>query len=130
VNSLVIGDKEVALLTDITSKSGFVTNDPRQQPLLLLLGCSTATQTRAFQSFVTQFRRAGASIVIGTLCEILGRHAAPIAKGLTERLCAANASQTGKPMGSLMRELRREMLAAGYPIVLAVAAFGDADWLV
>jgi len=130
VNALVIGDKQVTLLTDITSKSGFVTSDPKQQPLLLLLGCSTATHARAFQSFITQFRRAGASIIVGTLCEILGRHAAPIAKGLTEKLCAANSSPVGKPMGSLMREVRREMLAAGYPIVLAVAAFGDADWLV
>jgi len=127
VNSLVIGaDQEVAL-TEI--KSSHVSGNPEQHPMLLLLGCSTATHERAFQSFITQFRRAGTSIIVGTLCEILGRHAAPIAKGLTEKLFAANSLDEGTPMGNLMRKVRRELLAAGYPTVLAISAFGDADWL-
>jgi hypothetical protein len=32
-------------------------------------------------------------------------------------------------MGDTMRDLRRQGLAAGYPMALSVVAFGDADWV-
>ncbi len=128
IDSLVIGDDQAALFTQIDKE--FVSPDPGLKPVVLLLGCSTATEEYAFQSFVGRFRDFNASIVVGTLCKILGREAAPIAKGLTEKLRAAASSNEGKPMGDFMRELRRELLVAGHPMVLAVTAFGDADWLI
>jgi hypothetical protein len=32
------------------------------------------------------------------------------------------------PFGELMRNLRRDLLAQGYPAVLSLIAYGDADW--
>ena len=34
------------------------------------------------------------------------------------------------PLGKVMLQLRRRVLAEGFPIVLALSAAGDADWLI
>lgn len=125
IAALVIGDEERALLGEIDER--FVRRSDGPPPLVMLLGCSTASTERPFQSFVVQFQNVGgAAIVLGTLCEILGQHAAPIAQALTARLKAAS----GLPLGNLMLDARRALLAQGFPIVLSVVAFGDADWRV
>lgn len=126
VSALVIGNDQAALVGDIDRR--FVGAEVPRARLVLLLGCSTAFQGRAFQSFITGFRRAGAPIIVGTLSEILGRHAAPIAGAFLRQLQTAAHSETGMPLGELMTALRRSLLAEGYPIALTLAAFGDADW--
>jgi hypothetical protein len=97
-------------------------------PVVLLLGCSTAPALRAFQSFVARFQKVGASIVVGTLCEILGQHAAPIAENILKELATVTKARDGLPLGDVMVRIRRKLLANGYPIVMAVTAYGDADW--
>jgi hypothetical protein len=126
VRTLVIGEEESLFLSSIDET--YVGRGGGAGPVVLLLGCSTATTELAFQSFVGRFRRGGASIVVGTLCEILGRHAAPIARELLAELHAASESPEGAPLGDLMQGVRRRLLARGIPIILAVTAYGDADW--
>src|SRR6185312_13966646 len=128
VRTLVIGPENAAFLSSIDES--FVGTAAGHGPIVLLLGCSTAIAERALQSFVARFRRAGAAIVIGTLCEILGQHAAPIASQILAELERVHAGRYGVPLGDLMVVVRRQLLSRGYPIVLAVAAYGDADWLI
>jgi len=124
--ALVIGADDTAMISDINP--ALVGAGGGSGPIVLLLGCSTAIAETAFQSFVAQFRAAGAAIVIGTLCEILGQHAAPIAGQLLAEIQRAHGGREPTPLGDLMPVLRRRLLARGYPIAMAVAPYGDADW--
>jgi hypothetical protein len=104
---------------------------PERQPVIVvLLGCETAqVGGLPYERFPAKFRYAGAEVVIATLTQVLGRHAAPIATKLVHEIsrhCAGNACG----MGEVMLMLRRHLLAEGLLPVLALASFGDADWLV
>ena len=95
-------------------------------PVVLLLGCETIGIDNPFQSFIAQFRRNGAAIVLSTLTEILGRHAAPIAEKIIDNL--KQVSKEGKSLGDALIVVRRKALAEGIPMVLSLVAYGDADW--
>ena len=60
---------------------------------------------------------------------MLGRHAAPIAERLVNVLYAEVATGPST-IGDMMVVLRRRLLAEGIGAVLAVTAFGDAEWLI
>jgi hypothetical protein len=92
-----------------------------------LLGCDTTHTEVPFQGLVPRFRRAGAGVVISTVNTILGRHAVPVAVKLLQLARAIPKNET-IGMGDLLRDLRRTTLSEGYPMVLSVVGFGDADW--
>jgi hypothetical protein len=101
---------------------------PSGEPIVAaLLGCDTAHTEVPFQGLVPRFRRAGASVVISTVNTILGRHAVPVATKLLDLAKALPKDQT-IGVGDLLRNLRRTTLRSGYPMVLSVVGFGDADW--
>ncbi len=101
---------------------------PSGEPTIAaLLGCDTANTEVPFQGLVPRFRRAGAGAVISTVNTVLGRHAVPVATKLLELAKAIPKDET-VGMGELMRDLRRTTLSDGYPMVLSVVGFGDADW--
>jgi hypothetical protein len=95
--------------------------------LVLLLGCSTANPKERLEPFTARFQRAGASIVLATVSKIMGRHAAPMAATLVEFLRRQDGN-AGMSFGDFVRDLRCDLLRRGFPSVLALAAFGDADW--
>jgi hypothetical protein len=103
---------------------------PDERPVIVaLLGCATAVSGGGdWERFPGLFRRAGAEIVLGTLTEILGRHAAPVAERIVSFLHETTADGPAS-FGEVMVMTRRRLLAEGMPVVLAVAAFGDADWI-
>jgi hypothetical protein len=102
---------------------------PQERPVItVLLGCETAAAGRvSYERFPGLFRRAGAEVVFATLTEILGRHGAPIADALGAQIVAGWHSPAIR-FGEVMLGLRRRLLAQGLPAVLAVVAYGDADW--
>jgi hypothetical protein len=104
---------------------------PEDRPVIVaLLGCETARAGEVgYERFPGLLRRAGAEVVIATLTEVLGRHAAPVATRLVEELYSYCADEP-HGVGEVMVMLRRRLLADGLLSVLALAAFGDADWLV
>ena len=113
---------------ELVSMVGKRMNEPREKHVMVvLLGCDTANTAIPFQGLVPRFRRAGAAVVVTTINTILGRHAVPVAKELLQ-LLRGQASDSERSMGDVLRDLRRQSLADGYPMVLSVAAFGDADW--
>lgn len=102
-------------------------SDTDPGPLVLLLGCSTTLPRVGFHSFVAEFRVLGASIVVGTLSLIRGRHATRFVK----ELVGALAQRVGTPdavFGDVLLDVKRSMLAAGDPFALTLMAYGDADW--
>lgn len=103
---------------------------PEDRPVIaMLLGCETAVAGDVgYEAFPGAFRRAGVEVVIGTLTEILGRHAAPLATSLAEQIFDAWRTEP-TPFGESMVGVRRKALSDGLIAALAVVAFGDADWL-
>ena len=96
-------------------------------PIVLLLGCRTGAPTEVgYVQLARSFQQLRASIVVGTLAQVLGRHAAPVARELVTQLLAVEDADAD--FGSIMRRVRRRMLAKGYLMALCLVALGDADW--
>ncbi|MCL5744987.1 MAG: hypothetical protein M1541_13850 [Acidobacteria bacterium] len=96
-------------------------------PIVLLLGCETGSADISFEGIVSQIRLFGPSVVVSTSTRILGRQATVVAAEFLEQL----AAWRGKPnatFGDVMLAVRRGMLGKGYPMILSVASYGDADW--
>jgi hypothetical protein len=106
----------------------YVNPDGREPgPILLLLGCRTGAESElGYVQIVREFQKLKTAIVLGTLAQILGRHAAPLARELVTQL--VEVSDAEADFGTLMRRVRRRMLARGYLLALCLVALGDAEW--
>lgn len=115
----------------LSSIDDTVVKGPNTSPgaIVMLLGCETGAPKTSYLDYVAQFRRRGASIILSTGATVLGRQISPICVRLIQGLQAAVAKGPA-PLGEVMLQLRREALADGFPIVLALSASGDADWLI
>ena len=104
---------------------------PKERPVVVaLLGCETAAAgALGWERFPARFRRAGAEVIIGTLTEVLGRHAATVGEELVAAMYGT-VPDGGASVGEVMVGVRRRLLAQGLPMVLALTVFGDADWLI
>lgn len=125
------GGPEWATTAQITG--AFVNaNDRRPGPLVLLLGCTTGLAQGEVQSFMARFADpGGASVVIGTIAPVLGRHAGRTAIELIEQMQAAKRAappNSGISIGEVLRDVRRGLLAKGILMAMSLAAYGDADW--
>ena len=129
---LEIGDE--ALSEDIGKLSRgqitppYVNPDGRDPgPIVLMLGCQTGAKTETgYVQMTLRVQQQHASIVLGTLAEVLGRHAAPVARAIVAELVAVD--DPGADFGTIMRRVRRRMLARGYLMALCLVALGDAEW--
>jgi hypothetical protein len=96
-------------------------------PLVLLLGCETGAPRADFAGFVARCFDCGAAIVVAAGAKIHSAHAVPVANGFVDAL-RQTVGRGSATFGEVMRAVRREMLAQGLPMVLALTAYGDADW--
>ena len=96
-------------------------------PVVLLFGCNTDNKGLPHESFVPYFADYQAAIVISSISKVLGRHAAPLARDLIERLLAV-PRHGDRSFGEVLRELRCRSLLEGPPVALVLKAYGDADW--
>jgi hypothetical protein len=101
-------------------------SDGTGNPVVLLLGCSTANVAVPFQGVAAAFRTAGAPVVVATLANVYGRYAGPAAAAAIEQF--ANAAGEDVDVGTVMLRLRRRLMAQGLPIGLGLLAYGDAEW--
>lgn len=101
---------------------------PPRESVILLLGCNTAAAEVDYEDFVAGLRSAGAAVVIGTTTYVLGMQAAPVAREFVRQFWSHTGHQA-QPMGEVLRSVRTRMVRDGNPLALAVAAYGDADWL-
>jgi hypothetical protein len=95
-------------------------------PVLLLLGCGTDAPRTGFLGFVPRFLDNHASVVVGTISKVLGRHAGPVARQFLAETVAARGSE--RPVGEVIRRLRGAMLGQGVVMGLSLTVYGDADW--
>ena len=63
--------------------------------------------------------------VVSTIAEVIGRQAAPMAAEILE---AIHAVKKPTSFALVMRDVRRNLLATGTPMVLGLTSEGDADW--
>ncbi len=95
-------------------------------PLVALLGCDTTGTALEYGSHVACLRWCGASVVIGTIATVFGKHAAKVATMLVRGLKPGE----GQPerLGEVIRSIKRQALLQGMLMPLCIVAFGDADW--
>ncbi len=97
-------------------------------PIVLLLGCETEKKVAetGYGSLAAQFKDFHASLVLGTLAKILGRHAAVLAAELVAELASVDTPDAD--FGTVLRRIRRRLLAHGVLMSFALVAIGDAEW--
>jgi len=96
-------------------------------PIVIAIGCSSGLADIPGGSLPAILQRSGARVVIAAMTNVLGRHANRVGRDLAMRLKAAASAPTSSSVGETISEIRRELLADGLALGLALVAFGDAD---
>lgn len=124
--ALQIGEAENLYVAQVNAAYVSTADPPRL--IALLLGCETVENPEELQSFVARFRAGGASLVVGTVCGVLGDRAPGVAEELVRRFATAAGRTRPQTAGAVIQDARRALLARGELTALALAAYGDIDW--
>lgn len=100
---------------------------PAPGPVVLVLGCRSATREMPFGDAIKAFRRKRASVILAMLTDVRGRHMIGVAEGVVRKLLT-RARAAPSRVGEFVVELRRELLACDLPVGLALLSYGDIDW--
>ncbi|MBX9676690.1 MAG: hypothetical protein K2V71_08830 [Methylotenera sp.] len=95
-------------------------------PIVLLIGCSTALTDIPYLNFAREFKASGASIVIGTLATIHGKHASKFVSTFLGNLKLKN--NNSRPFDEILLDVKRDMLSKGDCLVLSLVAYGNSSW--
>jgi hypothetical protein len=125
LEQMEIGTESWLSVVDLENEH--IARDEMSPPIVLLLGCETGAPNVSFAGFVSRCLEYGAAVVVGTGAKIHSVHAVPVAQGFVDALRAAVAGGA-VTFGEVMRDVRRNLLADGLPMVLTLTAHGDADW--
>jgi hypothetical protein len=98
-------------------------------PVVMLLGCDTARDDVPWQRAVAAFRRRGATVVVGTLVQTLGRQTAPMAELVADAIWGPQPVAEAT-IGEVIRAVRRRLIARGWTLGMSLVVYGDADWRV
>lgn len=104
----------------------YVVGPQSGRPMVMVLGCSTGLTGVSFVNSISQFRKAGAAVTLGTVALITGRQTVSFVERFLDALRAAADSQL--PFDEAFLRVKREMLAEGDPFVLSLVAYGDSGW--
>lgn len=96
-------------------------------PVVLALGCDTATISASFASFVSRLHSIGAEIVVSAISQIPGKEAADFVERFTARLGERLSTPGPHRFGEVMTAVRAETLLQGDVMALALTASGDGD---
>ncbi len=104
-------------------------NPGRQEPgpVVLALGCDTNTLTAGFTDLVVNLHNARAEIVLSALSPIPGKGVADFLERFMPLLKAHLQRSGTHRFGAVMLAARRETIAKGDLMALALSATGDAD---
>ncbi len=130
ISSLEISATERLPFTKLNA--GYVLGQTKEtRPVVILMGCKTNAPDFPYENFVSEFRRLGAAIVVGTGSTILGHHAAPVTSELIKALAAVSSGEGGGIVfGDVMLDIRRRMVADGLLMALCLTSYGDTDWII
>jgi hypothetical protein len=98
------------------------------RPLVIAIGCNTAVAPVPTTTLPAILTRNGACVVIAALTEVLGRYANYAVLALVQALRKAAHAEHLVSIGSLLTQVRRELLAKNLAIGMVLVAFGDADY--
>jgi hypothetical protein len=104
----------------------YVVGPESRSPLVLVLGCSTGLTGVSFVNSISQFRKGGAAMTVGTVALITGRQTVRFVQRFLDSLRAAALQKM--PFDEAYLQVKREMLAEGNPFVLSLVAYGDSGW--
>lgn len=94
----------------------------------IVIGCNTAEGEVAAMSLPnTIMLNSETKVIIAALTEVLGRHANTAAKRLGAKIREASKARDRTTVGDLVTDLRRNFLADGIALGLALISIGDAD---
>jgi hypothetical protein len=96
--------------------------------LVIAIGCNTAVAPVPTTTLPAILTRNGACVVIAALTEVLGRYANYAVLALVQALRKAAHAEHLVSIGSLLTQVRRELLAKNLAIGMVLVAFGDADY--
>ena len=125
VDCLEIGNNDLLPVTRFDEE--YINAEAKDHnPFVVLIGCETANlKSYAFNASNLLIGR-GAAIVLSNFTRIRGKHAGLIVMRLVE-LLKANASNEIE-FGSIVLQLKQQLLAEGIMVSLTLLALGDADW--
>ncbi|WP_326643667.1 hypothetical protein OIE67_23200 [Nonomuraea fuscirosea] len=126
IGVLSLGDEDKVEITD--GLEFLFAGDGGPEPVVLVLGCTTAGGPTLFSDTAALLLHDGAPGVIATLVPVLGRHIVPVGVHLVRELRLAAARPGGSSLGEALLRARRRLLTSGDACVLALAGFGDTDW--
>ena len=98
-------------------------------PLVLLLGCETASAPVAHRTMTSKFLTHGASIVVGTRMPVVAE-AAPLVGAAIIRSLLAQGATDDVLFGEAVRVARCQLVADGHLVALALVVLGDGGWRV
>jgi hypothetical protein len=98
-------------------------------PLVIAIGCNTAVAPVPSTSLPAILTRNGACVVIAALTEVLGRYANYATLALLRKLREAANGEQLVPIGALLTQVRRQLLAKDLAIGMVLVAYGDADYV-
>lgn len=96
-------------------------------PVVIAIGCSTGLSEVPGTSLPAVLQSHGARVVVAAMTTVLGRHANRVAHDLALQLRSAARASSLSQVGQVVTRMRRQLLAEGLALGLAVVAFGDAD---
>lgn len=98
-------------------------------PVVLLLGCETASANIAHRTMMSKFLAQGASVVLGTRMPVVANVAPKIGtaliRALTDQLTGRSVS-----FATALLSARRSLVLDGQLVALALVAQGDGGWLI
>lgn len=121
---LHLGAEDKLLVTAISER-----HVGKGHPIAIAIGCSSGQGKMIGAGLPAVLMAEGARVVIAAMTDVLGRHAnkAALELALALREAVSPASRRVVSIGELMTKLRRDLLAAGIALGLALVAYGDAD---
>ena len=96
-------------------------------PVVIAIGCSTGLADIPGGSLPAILQINGARVVVAAMTGVLGRHANRVARDLAIHIKEAAVASRSTFIGEIISAVRRQLLADGLALGLAVVAFGDAD---
>jgi len=119
-------EDESLLLTDHLTQDFVLGPKMTGSPIVLLLGCTTATAKLPFDTVAAAFEDRGqAGIVVATSNLIYGPKAVEMAEAFLRAILDV---QDGETFGDVTLAVRRSLLAEGLTMILCITVYGDADW--
>ena len=107
---------------------GFLNPDEREPgPVVIAIGCDTADLDTSFTDYVTNLHAGGAELVVSAISPVPGKQVADFVERLFAALPVYLATPGEHRFGEVLTAVRRQTVATGDVLALALTASGDAD---